>query len=207
MTDDEAVILMVDSNIQREHILPSEKAFAYKMKMEAITHQGKTTSRQVGEKSWSVEQVSQNSNDSQRQVHRYIRLTHLIPSILQMVDEYQIAFNPAVEISYLTEEHQRTLKEEMDACQATPSPHPVPHPQTNEQGGNPDPRNTCITCSPRKSPTRGRSSSSIRRTCSGISPSTTPRSRCSRLSSICFTPGSTNAATTRILRNAEGGTP
>ena len=121
MTDDEAVILMVDSNIQREHILPSEKAFAYKMKMEAITHQGKTTSRQVGEKSWSVEQVSQNSNDSQRQVHRYIRLTHLIPSILQMVDEYQIAFNPAVEISYLTEEHQRMLKEEMDACQATPS--------------------------------------------------------------------------------------
>ena len=121
MTDDEAVILMVDSNIQREHILPSEKAFAYKMKMEAITHHGKTTSRQVGEKSWSVEQVSQNSNDSQRQVHRYIRLTYLIPSILQMVDEYQIAFNPAVEISYLTEDHQRMLKEEMDACQATPS--------------------------------------------------------------------------------------
>lgn len=121
MSDDEAVILMVDSNIQREHILPSEKAFAYKMKMEAITHQGKTTSRQLGEKSWSVEQVSQNSNDSQRQVHRYIRLTYLIPSILQMVDEYRIAFNPAVEISYLTEEHQRMLKEEMDACQATPS--------------------------------------------------------------------------------------
>ena len=121
MTDDEAVILMVDSNIQREHILPSEKAFAYKMKMEVITHQGKTTSRQVGEKSWSVEQVSQNSNDSQRQVHRYIRLTYLIPSILQMVDEYQIAFNPAVEVSYLTEDHQRMLKEEMDACQATPS--------------------------------------------------------------------------------------
>ena len=121
MSDDEAVILMVDSNIQREHILPSEKAFAYKMKMEAITHQGKTTSRQLGEKSWSVEQVSQNSNDSQRQVHRYIRLTHLIPSILQMVDEYRIAFNPAVEISYLTEEHQQMLKDEMDACQATPS--------------------------------------------------------------------------------------
>ena len=124
MTDDEAVILMVDSNIQREHILPSEKAFAYKMKMEAIKHQGKRgvpTSSQVGMKLKTMDIVGQESGDSRNQVHRYIRLTHLIPSILQMVDEYQIAFNPAVEISYLTEEHQRMLKEEMDACQATPS--------------------------------------------------------------------------------------
>ena len=124
MTDDEAVILMVDSNIQREHILPSEKAFAYKMKMEAIKHQGKRsvpTSSQVGMKLQTMDIVGQESGDSRNQVHRYIRLTHLIPSILQMVDEYQIAFNPAVEISYLTEEHQRMLKEEMDACQATPS--------------------------------------------------------------------------------------
>lgn len=124
MTDEEAVILMVDSNIQREHILPSEKAFAYKMKMEAIKHQGKQsvpTSSQVGMKLQTMDIVGQESGDSRNQVHRYIRLTHLIPSILQMVDEYQIAFNPAVEISYLTEEHQRVLKEEMDACQATPS--------------------------------------------------------------------------------------
>ena len=124
MTDDEAVILMVDSNIQREHILPSEKAFAYKMKMEAIKHQGKRgvpTSSQVGMKLQTMDIVGQESGDSRNQVHRYIRLTHLIPSILQMVDEYQIAFNPAVEISYLTEENQRMLKEEMDACQATPS--------------------------------------------------------------------------------------
>ena len=124
MTDEEAVILMVDSNIQREHILPSEKAFAYKMKMEAIKHQGKQgvlTSSQVGMKLQTMDIVGQESGDSRNQVHRYIRLTHLIPSILQMVDEYQIAFNPAVEISYLTEEHQRMLKEEMDACQATPS--------------------------------------------------------------------------------------
>ena len=124
MTNDEAVILMVDSNIQREHILPSEKAFAYKMKMEAIKHQGKRgvpTSSQVGMKLQTMDIVGQESGDSRNQVHRYIRLTHLIPSILQMVDEYQIAFNPAVEISYLTEEHQRMLKEEMDACQATPS--------------------------------------------------------------------------------------
>lgn len=121
MTDDEAVILMVDSNIQREHILPSEKAFAYKMKMEAIKHQGKTmaeaTCGQLGHKS----RDSLSQTESGRTVQRYIRLTHLIPSILQMVDEYQIAFNPAVEISYLTEENQRMLKEEMDACQATPS--------------------------------------------------------------------------------------
>lgn len=121
MTDDEAVILMVDSNVQREHILPSEKAFAYKMKMEAVKHQGKMTSRQLVGKLESSDIVGQVSNESGRTVQRYIRLTHLIPSILQMVDEYQIAFNPAVDISYLTEEHQRMLKEEMDACQATPS--------------------------------------------------------------------------------------
>lgn len=124
MTDDEAVILMVDSNIQREHILPSEKAFAYKMKMEVLRHQGKKselTSSQPGMGIQTMDIVGKDSGDSRNQVHRYIRLTHLIPSILQMVDEYQIAFKPAVEISYLTEEHQRMLKEEMDACQATPS--------------------------------------------------------------------------------------
>ena len=121
LTDDEAVILMVDSNIQREHSLPSEKAFAYKMKMEAVKHQGKTTSCQLGTKSRSDGILAESSNESARTIQRYIRLTHLIPSILQMVDDYQIAFNPAVEISYLTEEHQQMLKEEMDACQATPS--------------------------------------------------------------------------------------
>lgn len=124
MTDDEAVILMVDSNIQREHILPSEKAFAYKMKMEAIRRQAgrpNKNSRQVVGNIESADIIGQAVNESGRTVQRYIRLTHLIPSILQMVDDYQIAFNPAVEISYLTEEHQRMLKEEMDACQATPS--------------------------------------------------------------------------------------
>lgn len=124
MTDEEAVILMVDSNIQREHILPSEKAFAYKMKMEAMKHQGARsdlTSGQLGPKLRTDQQVAEDAGESRKQVQRYIRLTHLIPPILQMVDEYQIAFNPAVEISYLTEEHQRMLKEEMDACQATPS--------------------------------------------------------------------------------------
>ena len=121
MTDDEAVILMVDSNIQRKHILPSEKAFAYKMKMEAIKHQGKATSRQLVGKLEASDIVGQTSNESGRTVQRYIRLTCLILPILQMVDEGRIAFNPAVEISYLTEEDQQLLKDEMDACQATPS--------------------------------------------------------------------------------------
>ena len=121
MTDDEAIILLVDSNIQREHILPSEKAFAYKMKMEAIKHQGQSlansTCGQVGHKS----RDTLSKTESGRTVQRYIRLTCLIPSILQMVDEGRIAFNPAVEISYLAEEDQQLLKDEMDACQATPS--------------------------------------------------------------------------------------
>lgn len=121
MTDDEAIILLVDSNIQREHIMPSEKAFAYKMKMEAIKHQGQSlansTCGQVGHKS----RDTLSKTESGRTVQRYIRLTCLVPSILQMVDEGRIAFNPAVEISYLTEEDQQLLKDEMDACQATPS--------------------------------------------------------------------------------------
>lgn len=121
LDDDEATVLMVNSNIQREHVLPSEKAFAYKMRMDALSHQGKTTSCQVGEKLLSVQNISQETNESQRQVHRYIRLTNLIPPILQMVDENRIAFNPAVEISYMTEEHQQWLQEEMELCDATPS--------------------------------------------------------------------------------------
>ena len=106
MSDDAAVILMVDSNLQREHILPSERAFAYKMKLEALKNQGARsdlTSRQVGEKLWSVSQVNADANESERQVHRFIRLTNLIPELLDMVDEKKIAFNPAVELSYLDE--------------------------------------------------------------------------------------------------------
>ena len=105
MSDDEAVIAMVDANLQRETILPSEKAFAYKMKLEAIKHQG-VTSRQIGEKLLSVTQVSKDSDDSERQIQRYIRLTYLIPELLSMVDDNKIAFNPAVEISYLDREEQ-----------------------------------------------------------------------------------------------------
>ena len=119
LTDEEAVIAMVDSNLQREHILPSEKAFAYKMKMEALSHQGKT-SRQVGEK-WSVSQISEAGNDSERQIHRYIRLTNLIPDILKLVDEGRIALTPAVELSYLNSHEQNALYQIMDCDEVTPS--------------------------------------------------------------------------------------
>ena len=115
---DAAAIALVDSNLHREKILPSEKAFAYKLKMEALNRQG--TSRQVGEK-LSVTQISEASGDSERQVHRYIRLTNLIPSVLQMVDEGKIALTPAVELSYLTETEQAYLLETMESEDCTPS--------------------------------------------------------------------------------------
>ena len=120
MSDDEAVIAMVDANLQREHILPSEKAFAYKMKLDAIKHQG-VTSRQVGEKLLSITQVSRDSDESERQIQRYIRLTYLIPELLSMVDENKIAFNPAVELSYLESSEQRVLLNAMELNDCTPS--------------------------------------------------------------------------------------
>ena len=117
---DAAVVMMVDDNLtQRSEILPSEKAKAYKMKMEALRHQGKT-SRQVGEK-WSVSQISEAANESERQVHRYIRLNELEPELLNMVDEKRIAFGPAVELSYLAPQEQRDLLYTMESEDATPS--------------------------------------------------------------------------------------
>ena len=124
MTDEEAIIVMVDSNIQREKVLPSEKAFAYKMKLEAIKSQGKRndiTSCQVGTKLRSDQKVSEKSEDSARQIQRYIRLTELIKELLGMVDEGKIAFNPAVELSYLTEEQQNLLLEFIKMYEITPS--------------------------------------------------------------------------------------
>ena len=115
---DAAAIALVDSNLHRERLLPSEKAFAYKLKMEAIRHQG--TSRQVGEK-WSVKQLSESGVDSERQVHRYIRLTELTPEILAMVDEGKIALTPAVELSYLSKQEQQDLLETMESEDCTPS--------------------------------------------------------------------------------------
>lgn len=119
MSKDEAVIAMVDSNLQREHLLPSEKAFAYKMKLEATKHQGKATSRQVVGKLESADKISE--SESGRQVQRYIRLTHLIPELLKLVDEERIAFTPAVELSYLPENEQKILAEEIEYTDATPS--------------------------------------------------------------------------------------
>lgn len=124
LTDDEAIIIMVDSNLQRELILPSEKAFAYKMKLDAMKRQGQRTdltSSPVGTKLRADEQIALESGDSRNQVHRFIRLTHLIPELLDMVDENKIALRPAVELSYLAEKEQRLLYEEIGYSDCTPS--------------------------------------------------------------------------------------
>lgn len=119
MSKDEATIAMVDSNIHREHLLPSEKAFAYKMKLDAMKHQGKTTSRQVVGKSESADKIS--DTESGRQIQRYIRLTYLIPELLKLVDDGRIAFTPAVELSFLSEKEQEILLNEIEYTDATPS--------------------------------------------------------------------------------------
>ena len=124
LTRDEAIIIMVESNLQRSVILPSEKAFAYKMRLEAMNRQGQRsdlTSCPMGNKLTSASEVAKDVGDSERQIFRFIRLTELVPEILQMVDERQIAFRPAVEISYLAEEQQYTLLEAMSYNDATPS--------------------------------------------------------------------------------------
>ena len=125
LDDDAATIIMVDSNLQRESLLPSERAFAYKMKLEAVKHQGARTdltSRQVGEKSQtSIQKVADQAGESQRQGQRYIRLTELIPELMDMVDEKKIALNPAYELSFLKKEEQVDLLDAMDSEQATPS--------------------------------------------------------------------------------------
>lgn len=121
MTDDEAVILMVDSNLQRENLLPSEKAFAYKMKLEAMKHQGKSTSCKVCTKSRTDEMIGKHESVSARTIQNYIRLTNLVPPLLQMVDDGRIAFSPAVELSYLTRDEQTELWDLIGREDATPS--------------------------------------------------------------------------------------
>ena len=124
MDDDTATVLMVDSNLQRENILPSERAFAYKMKLEAMKHQGERsdlTSGQVGPKLRSDEQLAQEVGESRKQIQRFIRLTNLVPDLLDLVDCKQISFNPAVELSYLSPEEQETFLQAMDEVQAAPS--------------------------------------------------------------------------------------
>lgn len=124
LDDDEAIIIMVDSNIQRENLLPSEKAWAYKMKLDAIRRKAgrpaKNNSRQVGE-NYSVDILSENSSDSARNIHRFIRLTELLPELLQMADDKKLPFNPAVELSYLTQEEQEILLRLMEKLVITPS--------------------------------------------------------------------------------------
>lgn len=125
MDDDAATVLMVDSNLQRENILPSERAFAYKMKMEAIKHKAgrpsKDNSVQIGPNSWSAQVIAEEAGQSKSQVKRYIRLTNLVPDLLDLVDCKQISFNPAVELSYLSPEEQETFLQAMDEVQAAPS--------------------------------------------------------------------------------------
>ena len=121
MSDDEAVILMVDSNLQRENLLPSEKAFAYKMKLEAMKHQGKSTSCKVCTKSRTDEMIGKHESVSARTIQNYIRLTNLVPPLLQMVDDGRIAFSPAVELSYLTRDEQTELWDLIGREDATPS--------------------------------------------------------------------------------------
>lgn len=121
MSDDEAVILMVDSNLQRENLLPSEKAFAYKMKLEAMKHQGKSTSCKVCTKSRTDEMIGEHESVSARTIQNYIRLTNLVPPLLQMVDDGRIAFSPAVGLSYLTRDEQAELWDLIGREDATPS--------------------------------------------------------------------------------------
>ena len=121
MTDDEAVIAMVDANLQRETILPSEKAFAYKLKQKALNHQGRSTSSQLGTKLRTDTFIGEAAGDSRNQVQRYIRLTYLIPELLTKVDEEKIAFSPAVEISFLTEDEQKILLDAIELNDCTPS--------------------------------------------------------------------------------------
>ena len=125
LDDDAAVIIMVDSNLQRENILPSERAKAYQMKMEALRHQGRrieSTSPQVGEKSgWAVTQVAEEAGQSRSQVQRFMRLNNLVPNLIDMVDDKKVAMNPAVELSFLKPEEQEQLVETMETCQSTPS--------------------------------------------------------------------------------------
>jgi len=125
LDDDQAVIIMVDSNLQREDILPSERAKAYQMKMEALRHQGRRiepTSPQVGEKSgWAVTQVAEEAGQSRSQVQRFMRLNNLVPNLIDMVDDKKVAMNPAVELSFLKPEEQEQLVETMETCQSTPS--------------------------------------------------------------------------------------
>ena len=186
MTDDEAVILMVDSNLQRENLLPSEKAFAYKMKLEAMKHQGKATSGQLVQK-LSVEKVADEANENYKTVQRYIRLTNLVPPLLQMVDDGRIALSPAVELSYLTRDEQAELWDLIGQEDATPSLSQALRMKqlSREAKLTPEVLYAILT---EEKPIRKSKSASKPSRCGSISRAIIPRSRWSGRSSSCWRP-------------------
>ena len=196
MDDDAAVLLMVDSNLQRENILPSERAFAYKMKLEALKNQGARsdlTSGQIGPKLRSDEQVALDAGESRKQVQRFIRLTCLIPELLDMVDEKKIAFNPAVELSYLDEAQQRDFLEAMNDTQNAPSLSQAQRLKKLVRKGT-----SRMTLPLRSWEKRKRTSwtrwSSKTTPCGNISLAATPQNRWRTLSSSCWISGSANSS-------------
>ena len=196
MSDDAAVILMVDSNLQREHILPSERAFAYKMKLEALKNQGARsdlTSRQVVGKLEAANLVGKGNEESGRQVQRFIRLTNLVPELLDMVDEKKIAFNPAVELSYLDEAQQRDFLEAMNDTQNAPSLSQAQRLKSWRRKGT-----FRMTLPLRSWEKRKRTSwtkwSSKTTPCGNTFPAATPRNRWRTPSSSCWNSGSANSS-------------
>ena len=196
MDDDAAVLLMVDSNLQRESILPSERAFAYKMKLEALKNQGARsdlTSSQVGMKLQALDIVGQEAGDSRNQVHRFIRLTSLIPELLDMVDEKKIAFNPAVELSYLDESQQRDFLEAMNDTQNAPSLSQAQRLKRLAQEGHFSYDVAFAVMGEEKRTSWTRWSSKMT-PCGNISRAATPRNRWRTLSSSCWISGNANSS-------------
>ena len=195
MDDDAAVLLMVDSNLQRENILPSERAFAYKMKLEALKNQGARsdlTSAQIGPKLTAAEKVAEEASDTKSQVKRFIRLTNLVPELLDMVDEKKIAFNPAVELSYLDEAQQRDFLEAMNDTQNAPSLSQAQRLKKLAQEGHfsYDVAFAVMGEEKRTSWTRWSSKTTP---CGNTFPAATPRNRWRTPSSSCWNSGSANS--------------
>ena len=196
MDDDAAVLLMVDSNLQRESILPSERAFAYKMKLEALKNQGARsdlTSSQVGMKLQALDIVGQEAGDSRNQVHRFIRLTSLIPELLDMVDEKKIAFNPAVELSYLDESQQRDFLEAMQDTQNAPSLSQAQRLKKLAQEGHFS-YDVAFAVMGEEKRTNWTKWSSKTTPCGSISRAASPRNRWRTLSSSCWISGNANSS-------------
>ena len=195
MDDDAAVLLMVDSNLQRENILPSERAFAYKMKLEALKNQGARsdlTSAQIGPKLTAAEKVAEEASDTKSQVKRFIRLTNLVPELLDMVDEKKIAFNPAVELSYLDEAQQRDFLEAMNDTQNAPSLSQAQRLKKLAQEGHFS-YDVAFAVMGEEKKTSWTRWSSKTTPCGNTFPAATPRNRWRTPSSSCWNSGSANS--------------